>query len=91
MNDFLYSIDFTTYYNLDNVESAWQFIKSALLDAAKRFIPTFSLKHNSLPKWFTSNLRHRLKCIHTLRRRYRKSPSDHINNRLKFSLLKSVY
>ena len=27
MNDFLYSMDFTTYYNLDNVESAWQFIK----------------------------------------------------------------
>ena len=50
MYDFLNTIDLTTYYNLDNVESAWQFIKSALLDAIKRFIPTFSLKHNSLLK-----------------------------------------
>jgi len=45
-------------------------MKLFLLQGIRRFIPSIKLKANPHPKWFTPNLRHQLKCIHTLRRRY---------------------
>ena len=46
------------------------------------FIPKFRVYSKQYPKWFTKELRHQIKCLHTLRRNYKRSPSDHNATRL---------
>ena len=70
LNEFLYNFDFSPCYRSENVEFVWSFVKSILLQDIRRYIPTIKLKSNPHPNWFTSTLRHQLKCIHTLKRRY---------------------
>ena len=91
LNDFLHNTDFSSCYQSDNVEFVWQFIISTLLDAITSFIPSFTITPNSHPKWFTSHLRHQLKCIPTLRRRYRNSPTDYIKIRLEMTELQFTH
>ena len=82
LNEFLSSIDFSSCYQSEDVDFVWSFVKSVLLQGIRRFIPTIKSKSNPLPKWFTPILHHQLKCIHTLRRRYHKSSTEHIKNRI---------
>ena len=65
----------------------WSLVKSALLhvQGITRFIPTMKLKTTAHPKWFTPALHHQLKCIQTLKRRYHKSPAEHIKSRILLS------
>ena len=37
---------------------------------------------NDFPKWFTPSLKHKIKCLRLLRKRYSKSPTPHIKDRL---------
>ena len=85
LNQFLSSIDYSTCYQSENVEFVWSFVKSLLLQGIRRFIPTIKLKTTAHPKWFTPALRHQLKCIQTLKRRYHKSPTEHIKSRILLS------
>jgi len=41
------------------------------------FIPKFQVYSKQYPKWFIKELHHQIKCLHTLRRNYKRSPSDH--------------
>ena len=63
----------------------WSFVKSLLLQGIRRFIPTIKLKTTAHPKCFIPALRHQLKCIQTLKRRYHKSPTEHIKSRILLS------
>ena len=85
LNQFLSSTDYSTCYQSENVEFVWSFVKSLLLQGIRRFIPTIKLKTTAHPKWFTPALRHQLKCIQTLKRRYHKSPTEHIKSRILLS------
>jgi len=51
-------------------------------EAMTLFIPKFQVYSKQYPKWFTKELRHQIKCLHTLRRNYKRSPSDHNATRL---------
>ena len=51
---------------------ACNFLSSLLLDVRMRCIPHTTLSHSS-PKWFNTEVHHRLNCIHTLRRRCKKN------------------
>ena len=55
----------------------WSKIFSTLSDAMNIYIPKFRLHSHQFPKWFSPELRHRLKCLRTLRRKYKRSPSNH--------------
>ena len=41
------------------------------------FVPKFKLKSSQSPKWFTSNIRHQIKCLRTLRKKYKSRPTEH--------------
>ena len=59
------------------VEYVWSKIFSTLSDAMDIYIPKFRLHSHQFPKWFSAELRHRLKCLRTLRRKYKRSLSNH--------------
>ncbi len=45
------------------------------------YVPKFKILSKPHPKWFSSTVRHQLKCTHTLLRTFRKQPT--ISNHLK--------
>ena len=59
----------STLYNTRDVEQAWLIIKQCLTTAIDLFIPKVKLKSFQYPKWFSSDIRHQLKCLHTLRKK----------------------
>ena len=51
------------------------------------FLPSHTFKLNKSPKWFNSNVRHHLNCIHSLRRKYQHHPSTQLKSKLRLSEL----
>ena len=41
------------------------------------FIPKIKISPSQTPKWYTSNIRHQIKCLHTLQNKYKHHPTDH--------------
>ena len=41
------------------------------------FIPKFRLKNQQYPPWLTPTLRHKLNCLHTFRKKVKRSPTTH--------------
>ena len=60
----------------------WSIIKDILAHAISIFVPKFRLKNQQYPSWFTPTIRHKLNCLHTLRKKAKKSPTTHNLNRL---------
>ena len=52
---------------IEDINGAWCHLKYIILNACHKFIPCAKLS-NSSPKWFNSDIRHKLNCIHSLRR-----------------------
>ena len=46
------------------------------------FIPKVRLCHHQYPRWFTPELRHSSKCLHTLRKKVSKKPTPYLCNKL---------
>ena len=82
LNNFLSSIDFSVCEQFTDIESIWSFIKDSILDGINTNIPKVRIKPNSSPKWFTSNIRHQIKCLRTLRRKHKHHPTDHTFNQI---------
>ena len=60
----------------------WSIIKDILAHAISIFVPKFRLKNQQYPSWFTPAIRHKLNCLHTLRKKAKKSPTTHNLNQL---------
>ena len=60
-----------------DIEFIWDYIKAAICTASDLFIPKMSFKPHKQPVWFNSTIRHKLNCIHTLRRKHIKRPTAH--------------
>ena len=58
-----------------NVDNAWAYLKSAIITARNRFVPTVKLPRAITPRWYTPQIRHAIKRTRTLRRRCRLSPT----------------
>jgi len=82
INEYLSLIDFSPCFHSTDVEFVWAQIKEILLDTIHQFVPQIKIKPNDFPKWFTSSLKHRVKCLRSLRKRYTKSPTPHVKERL---------
>ena len=52
-------------------------IKTAVLKAISSNIPKVRLRAYQYTKWFSPELRHKLKCLHTLQKKYKHSPTSH--------------
>ena len=67
----------THFLTLSDVNAVWTIIKSVISDAMTQFIPKFQFHSKQYPVWFTKELQHQLKRLHTLRRKHKHSPSAH--------------
>ena len=65
----------------------WSSIKLIIQQAMDLFIPKVKLRSHQFPKWFTPDIRHRLNCLRTLRRKCITHPTAH--NLSKLLLLES--
>ena len=76
LNNYLLNINFTSCFLTHDVERIWHTIEHQIVTAMKLFIPVS--KHHSVqhPPWFTSEIRHSLKRLRTLRRKYKFHPSQ---------------
>jgi len=77
MNIYILSSNIFNCLYTSDVETAWAIIKSVVYEAMTLLIPKFQLRSKQYPKWFTKDLRHWLKCLHTLRRICKRSPTNH--------------
>lgn len=60
------------------MELIWSIIKSLIISGMDLFIPSVRLRNKQFPPWYTADLRHRYKCLETLRKRCTRSPTTHI-------------
>ena len=82
MLDFLNTHDFTSYFEMCDIESLWSYLKQIIFEAIHLLTPRVSSRFYERPKWFTSDLRHKLNCIHSLRRKQNKKPSANLKTKL---------
>ena len=54
-------------------------------EAIDLFVPSTVVHHDHQPKWFNSEIRHHINCLHTLRRKYNKHPTDSIKSKIEES------
>jgi len=71
LNNYLNTYDFSAFYDSTDVEQAWSFIKQCLTTAIDLFIPKIRSNQHHYPKWFTSDLKHQLNRLRTLRKKLR--------------------
>jgi len=78
LSNYLLQTDFAPCFLTHEIDNIWHIIEHKLITAMKLFIPIN--KHHSIqhPPWFTSEIRHIIKRLRTLRRRYKLHPSQNI-------------
>ena len=76
MNHFLSQYDFTVALNSNNTEFIWFYLKTALNAAIDLYVPRISIKESNQPKWFNSEIRHKIKCLRTSKRQLKRQPSE---------------
>ena len=76
LRNHLLQTDFSTCLSTHDIEKIWNSIELEVVNAMKLFIPI--KKHHSIqhPPWFTSEIRHCIKHLRTLRRKYKLHPSQ---------------
>ena len=67
MNQFFHSYNFDQCLHSDNVEFIWDQLKRAIYSAQSLCIPFLPVRSINQPKWFTPTVRHKVKCLHTLK------------------------
>ena len=82
---FLMDSDFSCCLQCNDIEFIWSTIKSYIFKAMTLFIPKMYLKHCHDPKWFNSDIQHHLKCLWTMRRKYKSNPTQHRKNKIELS------
>ena len=82
MSTFLLESDFSVIFGCTNIEFVWFYIKSLLYEAMSLYIPRILIKRRQGPKWFNSDIRHHLKCLRTLKRKFERQPTLQRKNRI---------
>ena len=77
LNSCIFNSNISHCFNSQNIETVWPIIKTVVLKAMSSSIPKFRLRAYQNPKWFSPELRHELKCLHTLRNKYKHSLTSH--------------
>ena len=70
------------YDDNTSCDDFWISFKDYILSACSLFISKVKLKAFQSPKWFNSIIRHKLHCVHSLRRKAKVSPSYHVKTKL---------
>ena len=75
--------DFSFCSQSHNVEAVWLYIEDVINTAMRLYIPYTKFCSHQNPPWFTSDIRHHIKCLRTLRRKFRLHPSDEMAAKVK--------
>ena len=82
---YLFDCDFSDCYRSNNIEYIWSTIKFHIYEAMTRYIPKVKVRRFSYPCWFTSDIKHHLNCVRTLRRKVKAHPTVYNISKLKSS------
>ena len=82
---YLMDSDFSCCLQCNDIEFIWSIIKSHIFMAMSLFIPKIYLKHRHGPKWFNSDIRHHIKCLRSMRKKYKATPTLQRKNNIKLS------
>ena len=85
MCDFLLDTDFRALFESRDIEFSWLVLKYFISEAMFLFTPKIFVSHRNDPKWFNSEIRHHLKCLRSLRRKFKSHPMLHIMNKIQQS------
>ena len=66
---YLLDYDFSICLQSSCIGIVWTNIKEAVTNAMNLFIPKVRLRRHQTPKWYTSDIRHHLNCLNTLRKK----------------------
>lgn len=69
--NFLLDHDFSQFLDSTDIEFLWNYLRTTILDAMIRFVPH---KRPCKKKWFTSEIRHNINKLRSLRRKLRAYP-----------------
>ena len=86
---YLFDLDYSQCLQSQDVESIWCMIKNSIYNAMDLFIPKVRLRRHQFPCWYTPELRHLSKCIHTCKKRLSRHSTPHLE--LKTNNLESEY
>ena len=88
LSSYLVDYDFSPLYVLIEPDAIWSCLKQIITSSSHLFIPKIKIKTSKSPQWFSSDIRHDLNCIHTLRRMFKKQPTS--SNHLKLTQAESL-
>ena len=88
ISSFLLESDFSVLYDCFDIEYIWFFIKSLIYKAMLLYIPRIQVKQRHGPKWFDSDIHHHLKCLRTLKRKFKTHP---FKERIKYIIWKVFF
>ena len=71
MCNFLLDHDFSEFYESDNIDDLWFYLKNTITDAVDKFVPTVRISNNNFPKWFTPDIKHHINKLRYFRRKDR--------------------
>ena len=75
--------DFSFCSQSHNVEAVWLYIKDVINTAMRLYIPYTKVCFHQHPPWFTPDIRHHIKRLRALRRKFRLHPSDEMAAKVK--------
>ena len=77
------SLDIETFtQTLGNSPIVWEDLKYVILNCCECFIPRAKIPSKPSPRWFNSSIRHQLNRTRTLKRRVKKRPTLHMQDKL---------
>ena len=69
----------------EDIEFVWSYLSNTIKDALPHFIPITTIKPNSQPVWFNSDIRHHINCLRSLRRKFNNNSTEYNKNKLETS------
>jgi hypothetical protein len=84
--EYMLNCDFSECLQSDNIEFVWAYIKSCIYCAINLYIPKVKRRWLKYPCWFTSEIKHHLNCLRTLKRRTTAHPTVCNQSKLKSSM-----
>ena len=80
LNNHLLEFDYISVLRASDPDDAWSALKQIISNAIILFAPKVLLRTHQFPKWFTPHIRHSIKKVKSLRRRYTLHPTPHLLN-----------
>ena len=69
-------------YDSSDIEFIWFYIKSLIYNAMLIYVPKKLVKRRQGPKWFNSDIRHHLKCLRSLKRKFTTHPTKNRESKI---------